>query len=57
MAQCIRRENEGNRKAAREWPGQVVETNLQLTRILGIEKPSADYYQDYVTSDIKVTVI
>jgi len=57
MAQCIRMENEGNRRAAREWPGHVVETNLQLARILGIEKPSAEYYQDYIASDIKVTII
>lgn len=57
MAQCIRKENEGNRKAAREYPGTVVETNLQLARLLNIKLPSSEYYQDYVASDIKVTVI
>ena len=57
MAQCIRRENEGNRKAAREHPSTIVETNLQLARLLKIELPPAKYYQDYVESDIKVTVI
>lgn len=57
MAECIRRENEGNRRAAREWPSQTVETNLQLIRLLGLELPSKEYYQDYVRSDIKVTVI
>ena len=57
MAECIRRENEGNRRAAREWPAQTVETNLQLIRLLGLELPSKEYYQDYVKSDIKVTVI
>lgn len=57
MAQCIRRENEGNRKAAREHPSRVVETNLQLARLLNIELPAKEYYQDYVESDIKVTVI
>ena len=57
MAQCIRRENEGNRRAAREHPSRIVETNLQLARLLNIELPSVEYYQDYLASDIKVTVI
>lgn len=57
MAECIRKENEGNRRAAREYPGTVVETNLQLARLLNIELPSSKYYQDYIASDIKVTVI
>ena len=57
MAICIRRENEGNRKAAREHPNIIVETNLQLARLLNIELPPVEYYQDYVESDIKVKVI
>ena len=57
MAECIRRENEGNRRAAREWPATVVETNRQLARTIGIQIPATEYYQDYVASDIKVTVI
>jgi len=57
MAECIRRENEGNRRAAREWPATVVETNRQLARTLGIQVPATEYYQDYTASDIKVTVI
>lgn len=57
MANCIRRENEGNRKAAREHPSYTVETNLQLARLLNIKVPPSEYYQDYVASDIKVTVI
>jgi hypothetical protein len=57
MAQCIRRENEGNRRGAREWPSTVVETNLQLSRLLGLADPSAEYRQDYAASDIRVTVI
>ena len=57
MAECIRRENEGNRRAAREWPATVVETNRQLARTLGIQVPATEYYQDYVASDIRVTVI
>ena len=57
MAQCIRKENEGNRRGAREWPARAVETNLQLSRILGLADPPTGYRQDYVASDIKVTVI
>lgn len=57
MAVCIKRENEGNRKAIREYPNTLVETNLQLCRLLKLELPSKEYYQDYIRSDIKVTVI
>ena len=57
MAAAIARENRGNRQAARDYPGQVVETNRQLARIIGIQAPADNYYQDYVASDIKVTVI
>ena len=57
MAAAIVRENNGNRQAAREYPSQVVETNRQLARILDIAVPDNKYYQDYVKSDIKVTVI
>jgi hypothetical protein len=57
MAAAIARENRGNRQAARDYPGCVVETNRQLARTLGIQVPAQQYYQDYVTSDIKVTVI
>jgi len=57
MSAAIVRENTGNRQAAREYPGQVAETNRQLARILGIAVPENKYYQDYVKSDIKVTVI
>jgi len=57
MAECIRRENAGNRLAARQWPSRTVETNLQLSRLLGLADPPLEYRQDYVASDIKVTVI
>lgn len=57
MAECIRKENEGNRKAIREYPGRRVTTNLQLARTLNIDIPHADYFQDYIQSDIEVTVI
>ena len=57
MAQCIRRENEANRKALKEYPGVRVKTNLQLARVLGLELPPKEYYQDYDLSDVEVTVI
>lgn len=57
MAECIRRENVGNRQAARTWPGQQVQTNLQLARLLGIADPPVQYRQDYRAADIGVTVI
>jgi hypothetical protein len=57
MAAAIARENRGNRQAARDYPSHVVETNRQLARVLGIQTPATEYYQDYVASDIKVTVI
>lgn len=57
MAQCIKKENEGNRRAVIEWPSQSVETNLQLARLLGIQDPMQGYYQNYKESDIKVSII
>ncbi len=57
MAQHIHRENAGNRRAAREWPSRTVETNLQLSRLLGLADPPQQYQQDYATSDIKVTIL
>jgi ABC-type uncharacterized transport system substrate-binding protein len=57
MAAAIVRENNGNRQAAKDYPGHTVTTNRQLARILGIQIPDAQYYQDYIASDIKVTVI
>jgi hypothetical protein len=57
MSAAIAKENEGNRRAAREYPGYEVETNRQLARTLNIAVPDKMYYQDYIKSDIKVTVI
>ena len=57
MAAAIAQENNSNRQAAREYPGHVIETNRQLARTLGIAVPGDNYYQDYVKSDITVTVI
>lgn len=57
MSAAIAKENEGNRRAAREYPGYEVQTNRQLARTLNIAVPNEMYYQDYIKSDIKVTVI
>ena len=57
MAQIIRRQNAAIRRARQEYPGQTPETNLQLARMLGIQIPDREYYQNYAESDIKVTVI
>jgi hypothetical protein len=57
MAAAIARENRGNRQAARDYPAQLVETNRQLARTIGIQVPATEYYQDYIASDITVKVI
>jgi hypothetical protein len=57
MSAAIAKENEGNRRAARRYPGYEVETNQQLARTLNIAVPDEMYDQDYILSDIKVTVI
>ena len=57
MSAAIAKENEVNRRAAREYPGYEVETNRQLARTLNIAVPDKMYYQDYIRSVIKVTVI
>ena len=57
MSEIIKRQNAAIRKAKQEYPGQTPETNLQLARMLGIQIPDKEYYQNYAESDIKVTVI
>ena len=57
MSAAIAKENQGNRRAARDYPGYEVKTNRQLARTLNIAVPAEMYYQDYILSDIKVTVI
>lgn len=57
MAECIRKENQGNRKAAKEYACKEASTNLQLARLLGLKDPPNKYYQNYPESDITVTII
>ena len=57
MTAAIARENAGNRQAVSEHPGIIPETNRMLCRMLNIAQPPIEYYQNYITSDIKVTVL
>ncbi len=57
MAHHISQENQGNRQAAKKYPGYNAETNLQLAGLLSLLTPPMQYYQHYIQSDIKVTVI
>lgn len=57
MAQKIKQQNAGILKAMNEYPTYTPTTNIQLARALGIALPPEDYQQNYITSDIKVTVI
>jgi len=57
MTAAIARENAGNRQAVSEHPGAIPATNRMLCRMLNIAQPPMEYYQDYITSDIKVTVL
>ena len=57
MAGVIQAQNIGIVDAALKYPGQHPLTNQQLARILGIEVPPEEYYQNYGASDVRVTVI
>ena len=58
MAEKIKQQNEGIRLAMNNWPNRKpVTTNEQLAALLRIKPPPAEYKQDYMTSDIEVTVI
>lgn len=57
MAQKIKQQNNGIIKAMNEYPSYTPTTNIQLARALGIAIPPEEYQQNYIASDIKVTVI
>jgi hypothetical protein len=58
MAGIIARQNSGIEQVIADTPIAVsVRNNHQLCRILGIDRPPADYWQNYAASDIKVTVL
>jgi hypothetical protein len=57
MANKIKEQNQGIVKANYKYPGSVPLTNQMLCRMLNIELPPNEYYQDYGASDIRVTII
>ena len=57
MAEKIQHQNRGIVQAMLRYPGQAPLTNHQLCKMLNIALPPEEYFQDYVRSDVKVTVI
>jgi hypothetical protein len=57
MATKIKEQNQGIIKATYKYPGRTPLTNHMLCKMLNIELPPSDYYQDYGASDVRVTVI
>ena len=57
MATKIKEQNQGIIKATYKYPGKVPLTNQMLAKMLNIELPPKDYFQDYGRSDVRVTVI
>jgi len=57
MATKIKEQNQGIIKATYKYPGRIPLTNHMLCKMLNIELPPSDYYQDYGASDVRVTVI
>ena len=57
MASIIKQQNAGIVTASLKYPGHHPLTNQQLTRMLGIAVPPAEYEQSYGASDVRVTVI
>jgi hypothetical protein len=58
MAEKIKEQNQGIVKANYKYPaGKIPLTNHMLCKMLNIELPPSEYYQDYGASDVRVTVI
>lgn len=57
MAEKITQQNQGIQAATWRYPRRQARTNRELARILAIAEPPEGYEQDYVKSDIRVTVI
>jgi hypothetical protein len=57
MAEIIQDQNHGIQQAAWNYPRRQARTNQELARILNIDLPPADYYQDYIQSNVRVQVI
>jgi hypothetical protein len=57
MAVHIKRQNTDILAARDKYNRKAVLTNQELTKLLNIQQPPAEYYQNYIQSDISVTVI
>ena len=57
MAGIIHQQNEGIQQAAWQYPRRQPKTNQELARMLAIELPPEQYYQDYIQSNVRVKVI
>lgn len=57
MAGIIKTQNEGIVNATLTYPGSVPYDNRELSALLGIDSPPADYGQVYEYADVKVVVI
>lgn len=57
MATKIKEQNQGIVKATYKYPGKIPLTNHMLCKMLNIQLPPDEYYQDYGQSDLRVTVI
>ena len=57
MAEKIKEQNKGIIKATYKYPGRTPLTNQMLCKMLNIELPPSEYYQNYGASDVRVTVI
>ena len=57
MAKIISQQNTGILRAVHKHPGTLVNTNVQLCDLIGISRPPVEYQQDYINSNIRVSVI
>jgi hypothetical protein len=57
MATIIQKQNAGILAATNKYAALETTTNQMLCNILGIAVPPAEYFQDYESADISVTII
>lgn len=57
MAAVIARQNRDIESAINRYPKLQVLTNVELAQVLGIVRPPQQYFQNYLESDIEVSVI
>ena len=57
MSQIIPAQNRAIQTAIWRYKGYVVNSNRELAKALNIQRPSAEYEQNYGADDIRVTVI